>query len=465
VSKVKNAGDKPSLNVVGLGKLGAPMSAVFATKGFKVVGLDLNQGFVDSINEGRAPVQEPQLQEFIDTGRANLRATADYSDAVASTDVSFVIVPTPSGADKLFVNRYVIDAVEKIGKALRRKSDYHVVVVTSTVMPGSTGGEIRAALEAASGRKVGEELGLCYNPEFIALGSVVRDMLNPDMILIGESDEKAGDVLESIYRGSTDSKPEFHRMNLVNAELCKISVNTYVTTKISYANMIADMCDHLPGADADIVTRAVGADSRIGRKYLKPAIGYGGPCFPRDNKAFSAFGRMLGVNTDLAEATDRINDHQLHRLMGAVEARLPAGGTVAVLGMAYKPHTAVIEESQGVALVALLAKMGNKVIAADPMATPAAAAVIGNTAEVTADYQRAISESDVVVVTTPWAEFKAAAWGAGLAPGSRRTVIDPWSIVDLADAPGVDLVKLGSGGWRLPAAAADGSARPARAAG
>src|SRR3546814_799235 len=110
-------------------------------------------------------------------------------------------------------------------------------------------------------------------------------------------------MLESVYRGSTESTPEFHRMNLVNAELCKISVNTFVTTKISYANMIADMCDHLPGADAHVVTRAVGADSRIGRKYLKPAIGYGGPCFPRDNKAFAALGRKLGVNCELAEAT------------------------------------------------------------------------------------------------------------------------------------------------------------------
>src|SRR5262249_2828965 len=156
---------------------------------------------------------------------------------------------------------------------------------TSTVMPGSTGGEIQAELERASGRKIGPDLGLAYNPEFIALGTVVRDMLRPDFILIGESDKQTGDLLEAIYERSCDNDPAIRRMSFVNAELTKISVNTYVTTKISYANMLAEMCDRLPGADVDVVSAAVGSDSRIGSKYIKGAIGYGGPCFPRDNKA------------------------------------------------------------------------------------------------------------------------------------------------------------------------------------
>jgi len=286
---------RPRLSVIGLGKLGAPMAAVFGAKGFEVIGLDLNPAFVAAINDGRAPVQEPLLQDYLDRARGHLRATMDYHEATTSSDISFIIVPTPSGPDQMFTNRFVVDAVERIGPALRAKSSYHVVVVTSTVMPGSTDGEIRTALERASGRIVGQDVGLCYSPEFIALGSVVRDLLFPDLILIGESDKRAGDMLEAVYGTLVESKPEVHRMSLVNAELCKISVNTFVTTKISYANMIGEMCDHLPGADAEVVTRAVGADSRIGRKYLKPAVGYGGPCFPRDNKAFIALGRKLGV--------------------------------------------------------------------------------------------------------------------------------------------------------------------------
>ena len=137
-------------------------------------------------------------------------------------------------------------------------------------------------------------------------------------------------MLAEIYRICCENNPPVHRMNFVNAELCKISVNTYVTTKISYANMLAEMCDYLPGADVDVVSRAVGGDTRIGTKYFKGAIGYGGPCFPRDNKAFAALGRRLGVKCDLAEATDQINDHQLERLLDTVRMRAAPGAAVSL---------------------------------------------------------------------------------------------------------------------------------------
>ncbi|MGD9980981.1 MAG: nucleotide sugar dehydrogenase, partial [Hyphomonadaceae bacterium] len=283
------------ISVIGLGKLGAPLAAVLSSKGHEVVGLDLNEKFVTAINEGRAPVQEPQLQELIDASKGRLRATGEYRDAIASTDLTMVIVPTPSDRNGVFINDYVLASMDEIGRALREKDSYHVVVITSTVMPGSTAGVIRRRLEAASGRTVGEDLGLCYNPEFIALGSVVRNMLYPDMILLGESDPRAGAMLEEVYRTSCNNNPPVQRMNLVNAEVVKISVNTYVTTKISYANMLAEMCEQLPGADIDVVTEALGKDTRIGGKYLKGASGYGGPCFPRDNVAFSVLAKSLGV--------------------------------------------------------------------------------------------------------------------------------------------------------------------------
>jgi UDPglucose 6-dehydrogenase len=438
----------PALSVIGLGKLGSPMAAVFASKGFDVIGLDLNSAFVDALNAGNAPVEEPQLQALIDSNRDRLRATTDHTDAVHNSDISFIIVPTPSGPDATFSNRYLLAALEQIGAALKTKQGYHVVVVTSTVMPGSTEGELQSCLEKASGRRVGVDLGLCYNPEFIALGSVVHDMLHPDMILIGQSDSKAGEMLERVYRNSTNTSPEFHRMNLVNAELCKISVNTYVTTKISYANMIGAICDKLEGADADIVTRAVGADSRIGRKYLKPAIGYAGPCFPRDNKAFSALGRQLGVDTALAEATDKINSLQVHRLLGAIEARAVPGETIAVMGLSYKPNTGVIEESQGVELASLLAHNGFNVVVSDPQALPAAKSVLGASPAIffEEDAAKAVRSAIVVVFTTAWAEFAELPLDLFASDGVRRVVIDPWSLFDAkAIADHADLVKPGLG--------------------
>jgi UDPglucose 6-dehydrogenase len=439
---------KLQLSVVGLGKLGAPMLAVFAHKGFEVIGVDLNPAFVSAVNAGRAPVPEPGLQDLIDTSRKRLRATTNVREAVLNSDVTFIIVPTPSGEDRFFKNDAVVASLRSIGSALREKHEYHNVVVTSTVMPGSTGGVLRASLEEASGRKVGRDLGLCYNPEFIALGSVVRDMLRPDMILIGESDSKAGDLLEYIHRHSTDCNPEFQRMNWINAELCKIAVNTYVTTKISYANMIAEMCDRLEGADADVVTSALGADSRIGKKYIKGAVAYGGPCFPRDNKAFAALGRRLGTRADLAEATDAINDHQTDRLRQAIEKCLPTGSRVAVLGLSYKANTPVVEESQRIALALALLDSGYQVVVSDPEALPSLPADLDERIQRALKAEEAIQNADAVAIMTPWGRYKdipPALFGKGK---QAKILIDPWRVVDrtLLD-PEVHLIRLGMGDW------------------
>jgi len=434
----------PRISIIGLGKLGSPMAAVMASKGFQVIGLDLNDKLVSAINQGVAPVDEPQLQDFIDKSRTNLRATHSYDEVVQGSEVTFIIVPTPSGSDKMFSNKFVIGAVRAIGHSLRGKAGRHVVVVTSTVMPGSTGGEIKKELEEASGRAIGPELGLAYNPEFIALGTVVRDMLRPDFILIGESDPATGEMLEGIYKQSCDNNPVIRRMNFVNAELTKISVNTYVTTKISYANMLAELCDRLPGADVDVVANAVGSDSRIGAKYIKGAIGYGGPCFPRDNKAFAALGRMIGARCDIAEATDSINDHQIDRLVAAVKAHAETGARVTVIGLSYKPDTPVVEESQGIALASQLSSEGFVVTVYDPLAMPAAETVLGDQVLFANDLADALL-ADVIVVTTPWPQFK------NLRLLERRStdklvVVDPWRIVSDKDLPAnVTLVRMGYG--------------------
>lgn len=425
----RESNSRPKLSVIGLGKLGSPMVAVFAHKGYDVLGLDVNPAFVSALNEGRAPVEEPGLQEMIDQNRERISATQDIRQLIHETDVTFIIVPTPSGPDAFFTNKFIVDAVHRVGSALRSKRGYHLVVVTSTVMPGSTDGEIRAALEMASGRVVGPDLGLCYNPEFIALGSVIRDMLRPDMILIGESDAKSGQILEDIYKTSTESNPEIHRMTSVNAELTKISVNTFVTTKISYANMISDMCDHLPGADADVVNRAVGADSRVGKKYLKSAVGYGGPCFPRDNKAFAALGRRLGARCDLAEATDAINDHQLDRMLEAIASNVADGATVAVLGLSYKPSTVVVEAAHGVLLAQRLCDAGYGVVVFDPLASNNAKGVLGTTVEFAATAEDAVRKAEVVAVMTPSPEYSALTSDHLAAENRTRVVIDPWRVI------------------------------------
>ncbi|HYC64337.1 MAG TPA: nucleotide sugar dehydrogenase [Reyranellaceae bacterium] len=437
----------PRVSVIGLGKLGAPLAAVLASRGFTVIGLDVNKVFVDALNAGKMPIIEPQLNELIAANRQRLSATVDANEAIEKSDASFVIVPTPSDSSGFFSNRFVLQAMETLGKALRKKTGYHMVVITSTVMPGTTGGEIKAALEAASGRKVGPDLGLCYNPEFIALGSVVRDMLYPDSILIGESDTKAGDMLQTIYLQMCEKRPPVQRMNFVNAELTKISVNTYVTTKISYANMLADICDRLPGADVDTVTKALGADTRIGPKYLKGAMGYGGPCFPRDNVAFAALARKIGARADVAEATDRINNYQIDRLAGLVAKFSKPGTRIAILGLSYKPQTPVVEESHSVKLAARLADSGYVVTVHDPLAQEAAVTALGDKVVVAPTLEGAVRGCDLLIVATGWPEYKAIdpAWTKRNGSG-RLTILDLWRTLPADKFEAVaDVIYLGWG--------------------
>lgn len=444
-----------NLSVVGLGKLGSVLAAVMADRGHEVVGVDINPDYVAAINAGRAPVREPGLDEMIARNAARLSATSSVQDAVARTEATFVVVPTPSGPDATFSLQYILNAAEPIGLALGRKPGYHLVVISSTVMPGSTGGAIRERLEQVSGRRCGPDFGLCYNPEFIALGSVIRDMSKPDMILIGESDPRAGDLLENLYRTVCPNHPPVARMNFVNAELAKISVNTFVTTKISYANMLAEICEQVPGADSEVVSAAIGLDTRIGRKYLKGAFGYGGPCFPRDNKAFARFAELHEVEATLARATDQVNQRQVDRLAARV-IDAAEGGRVAILGLSYKPDTEVIEESQGVMLAQALARAGLRVIAYDPVAMDNARRALNGLVELAPSMAECVAGADTVVIATPWDEFKRLD-PASLKGGDARPVIfDWWRLLEPADFESVaEYVACGQGSAR--------SARPLRA--
>ena len=219
------------------------------------------------------------MDELIRANRDRVRATTDMREAISSSDLAFVIVPTPSETNGAFSLWYAAEAFREIGRALAHKQGYYTVVLTSTVLPGSTRWGLLPHLEAESGKTVGRDFGLCYSPEFIALGSVVRDFLHPDFTLVGEYDRRSGDLLETCYSQILPCDTPCERMSLENAELTKIAVNTYVTMKITYANMLARLCEEIPGGNVDAVTRAAGRDRRIGSKYLTGALGYGGPVF------------------------------------------------------------------------------------------------------------------------------------------------------------------------------------------
>ena len=377
------------------------MAAAFASRGFNVIGVDVNQRSIDLVNDGRAPVQETDLDEMIGQNRERIKATASHEEAVLGSNISFVIVPTPSDERGAFSLQYAKWAYKEIGKALSKKKDYHNVVLTSTVLPGSTRQALVTILEKESGKVAGKDFGVCYSPEFIALGSIIKNFLNPDFTLIGEIDERAGADLEELYSRVVLNGAPSARMSLENAELTKISINTYITTKITFANMLAEICEKLPGGDVDVVTNALGMDERIGRKYLTGSIGYGGPCFPRDNVALSFMANELGVKASIAETTDMMNRSIAEKVTRRVLPMIRPGATVAVLGLSYKPFSHVTEESQGVYIAQHLSKSGVRVVAYDPMSGEMALDEIRRNIVVLDSVGECLNQAEAVLITTP----------------------------------------------------------------
>lgn len=430
------------ISVIGLGKLGLPLAATIASVGFKVIGVDLNHQVVKNLNAGRTTLLEPNLVELITEFKHNIIATEDAKDAVLNSEITFIITPTPSQKNGYFSLKYVNPVIKQIGNAIKNKDQYHLVVVVSTIMPGSMD-IIKKDLEKFSEKTCGLDFGLCYNPEFIALGSVIQNLLNPDFILIGESDQKSGAKLERFYKAYTNNKPPIARMNFINAELSKIAVNTYITTKISYANMLAEICEKLPGGDVDAVTEAIGLDTRIGRKYLQGGPPFGGPCFPRDNLAFISLARKLHATVGIPQATHVTNLRQTKRLAEKVLDYWKPNMKVGILGVSYKPFTDVIDESAGLLLAKYLIDKNILLNLYDPLALDNAEKILGEKAKYIDDLEKCIADSDILVITTNWPHFKDV--NIEWFDDQSKTIIDTWRMLDQEKLPdNVTYIPLGS---------------------
>lgn len=412
-----------SVSVCGLGKLGACMAATFAARGFQVVGVDIDPEKIRKINAGEPPVDEPLLAETINEGRERLRATDDPAEA-AATDASFFIPPSPSLPDGSFATEYLVNAMRPVAHGLRRAGKTgHIFVCSSTTTPGAVDSVLIPMLEKETGWKCGAEFSVCYNPEFIALGNVVNGLLDPDFVLIGESDPGAGDVLETFYRSYNRNKCRIARMSIISAELTKISVNSYITMKISFTNQLRMIAEKFPKADISTILDAIGTDTRIGKKYLRAGLSYGGPCFPRDNRLLAYTARTTGGAAPLAEASDKVNELTKANLLERVAGLAPKGSTVLVLGLSYKPDTYITEESAGLHLAQNLQKQGRRVIVHDFAASPANNPGLKNF-EFLEDLNELPNRKDidVAVICCPWPQY------GDLKFSSATKVLSTWQL-------------------------------------
>jgi len=386
--------------VIGLGRLGAPMAACLAEQGFRVSGVDLDPERVEAVNAGRAPVPEPDLDALFTENRERISATCDHAEAVAETDFCFVIVPTPADAEGCFGLEHAKAALAEIGQAMAAKKSYYLIAMISSVLPGSCRYGLIPILEEHSGKKAGVDFGFCYAPEFVALGRVVRDLLYPDFKLVGELDARSGDTLEDIYARIFRNGAPCSRMSLENAELAKLSLNTYVSMKISFANSLAALCDRVPGGDVDVITEAIGLDRRIGHRYLRGGAPFGGHCFPYETRALAYASELLGVEPHLPGATTRVNGELVEMLVSRVKEIREPRARVTVLGLAYKPGTPEIELSASLELVRRLDQLGYAVSAFDPLAGETARTELPGSVTVEDALVTSLEGAELVLVTT-----------------------------------------------------------------
>lgn len=435
-----------AVSVVGVGRLGAPMAAVMAATGHRVVCVDSDMRRLEAVVHGRPWGHEPDLSDLLLTHHGQLTSAESVEAAVAQTTCTLVVVPTPSLPTGEFDTSAVRDVCIEIGMALRHRRDYHLVVVVSTLAPGTTQAALLPALQQQSRKMCPGGFGLCYVPQFIALGSVIQDLRSPYFVLIGESDPDAGELTAGLFRSIADEHTQVFRMSFINAELAKVAINTFVTLKIGYVNMLARLCERVVGANADTISAAMAADPRIGRGCLTGAVSYGGPCFPRDNRALERFAALNGLSLLLPEAADGVNSRQGRLIADLVEKNLEPDETVGLLGLSYKHDSDVVDGSAGIALANLIAADGYCVHVHDPVSGDAARRLLRPSISVHGSVEECLARSDRVIVAVPWRHYRVLPAHFWARAGRARVVIDCWrALSHLRDVAGVDYMPLGHG--------------------
>lgn len=399
------------VSMVGTGYVGLCTAVGFASKGYKVITSTHDPKKADLINKGIPPFFEPSLEELLKkaVSEGHLRCVLGREEAVLNTDITFVAVATPSQSDGRINLQHVQDSTREIGEALNKKSAYHLVVVKSTVVPGTTQNMVKPILEKRSNKRCGADFGLCMNPEFLLEGSAVHDTLHPDRIIIGEHDKTSGDTLQKLYQEfySEELLPVI-RTNLPTAELIKYANNAFLATKISFINQIANICESIPGTDVNMVANAIGLDPRIAPLFLNAGLGYGGSCLPKDVRALIALSKDLGYNPPLLNAVEEVNNIQPHKAVELAKKLIGdlQGRRIAILGLAFKPNTDDIREAVSIKVINSLLEERANSVTYDPTAMTNAKKILGNRVEYAPSPIYCIRGADCCIIMTEWDEFQ-----------------------------------------------------------
>ncbi|MBS0620557.1 MAG: UDP-glucose/GDP-mannose dehydrogenase family protein [Verrucomicrobia bacterium] len=343
-----------NISVMGVGRLGLTYALCLEKAGHHVLGLDVSESYVDLLNEKTLVSNEPGIREMLEASQ-NFRATTSLQEALDFADIYFIVVNTATGEDG-----YQFDALTGLLKEINAQKVAHKhLVINSTLFPGYVRNTALPLLKDCT------DVTLSYNPPFIAQGEIVAGLTRPDMVLIGEANSHVGDLIEGLYRSIHQNNPYIARMSVESAEIAKLALNCYVTAKVAFANLIGDIADETPGSDKYAILNAIGQDSRVGPKYLKPGYGFGGPCFVRDNRALADYADLLGIDPLSFRATDALNaQHAVYMAEQLVKQDLEE---YIFEDVSYKPNCPVkiLYASQKLEVARLVAEQGKNVTIID----------------------------------------------------------------------------------------------------
>lgn len=399
------------VSFIGMGYVGLCTSVCFANKGFQTIISTKNPEKAEMVNEGNPPFYEPTLEKLLKKAikNKNLKAVVGRKTAILETDVSFMTVGTPTNPDGNVNLRFIDEASKEIGEALKEKEESHLIVVKSTVPPGTTEKLVKANIEKQSRKICGKHFLLCFSPEFLREGNAIYDTLQPDYIVIGEHDKKSGNMLEEVYKQFySQNFPPVIRTNLPTAELIKYANNTFLATKISFINTFANICEKIPGADVKKIAEAIGKDHRINPHFLNAGLGWGGSCFPKDLKALIAYSKKLSYKPVLIQATYQANKDQIKFTVQKVKKELKTlrGKKIAILGLSFKPNTDDMREARSIKIITQLLKQGAKITAYDPMAISNAKKILKEKINYASSSIECLKNADCAILVTEWDEFK-----------------------------------------------------------
>jgi UDPglucose 6-dehydrogenase len=392
------------ISVVGTGYVGLVTGTCFAEAGNAVTCIDIDKQKVERMKKGIMPIYEPGLQELFERNiqEGKLHFTTDLTEGIAQAELIFLALPTPPGEDGSADLSYVISVADELGKLL----DHPVVIVNKSTVPIGTTQKIRDHI--AKHAKVAFEVA--SNPEFLREGLAVADFMHPDRIVIGTSSKKVHEVMDQLYHPFVDDSRTILYMDERSAEMTKYAANSFLATKISFMNEIANLCEQM-GADVDQVRLGIGSDERIGKHFLFPGIGYGGSCFPKDVKALYYTAQEHDNNLLILEAVMAVNNSQKQRLSGKVTRYFNddvAEKTFALWGLAFKPDTDDIREAPALEIIEKLTQAGAHIVAYDPEAAENVRKQLGHNKQLVFvdDPYEAVEGADALLVATEWPEFK-----------------------------------------------------------